>query len=113
MQASRVLDIAITDLLKHPSLRKLLGLEIRRPEPQSTPTFSSSSKFKAEERRADKSSIFSPRDGCTWSQATGRTALVDLPVLDTTAAFRLWELHSGMALRVCSGLVLQIKCFFF
>ena len=27
VQASRVLDIAIIDLLKHPSLRRLLGLE--------------------------------------------------------------------------------------
>ena len=101
VQASRGLDIAITDLLKHPSLRKRLGLEIRRPEPQSTQTFSSSSKFKAEGRRLTSLPYFS-LDGCTWCQATDRTALVDVPVLDTTAAFHLWELHSRMTLGVCS-----------
>lgn len=113
VQASRVLDIAIIDLLKHPCLRRLLGLEIRRPEPQSTQTFSSSSKLEAEGRRADKSSIFAPHDGCTCCQATNSAALADLPVLDTTGALRLWELHSRMALQGCSGLVRQIKCFFF
>lgn len=113
VQASRVLDIAIIDLLKHPCLRRLLGLEIRRPEPQSTQTFSSSSKLEAEGRRADKSSIFSPHDGCTCCQASNSAALADLPVLDTTGALRLWELHSRMALQGCSGLVRQIKCFFF
>lgn len=60
VQASRGLDIAIIDLLQHPSLRKLLGLWNQKARASKHTDFFLSSKFKAEGRRLTSLPYFLP-----------------------------------------------------